>query len=519
MTIFSKQRYQHPRMNCVRRLFTLLTFLFGLTCVSAQSGSEVFRGAWQIETPDDGALILIVKRGGLASYFWGDTTDRNVYQGAWTSTENVATLSWEDGSRHEIQRDALGFGISYYSAANTLAYTVPAQQVPNEILGQWAKPPSRTSELASARDRAKGFFGIWQIGDGQQFLFVEPDRSAAKSEGGRRGLRGSWAKQGSELHIVWDNGKFSILRENERSFDYKIVTSGAIIEDDKTKFVSAKRTTEENVSASWLSQYRKERELRTGGIAFSSRKNARAFYRGTWLVRLQEDIYERIEIGRFGGLSTSVDRSLEGSWRMDGQDIFMRWDNGSRRILSPVGDGFVLYEYKPSRPLDGVPTRTYAAAPADASKLEKHLEGREDVAKQMIALAEAAGIDPNEEAAGWGRTFARWAWPFRDSSGTSTEALLVDGYAETPETHPWWWPFWSESAVEAKPELNDATAVAESREDVSSEEVESEQIAAPELETSITAEEITDSVDEATEEDSNTPRTRKSSPKDWVWPF
>ena len=29
-----------------------------------------------------------------------------------------------------------------------------------------------------------------------------------------------------------------------------------------------------------------------------------------------------------------------------------------RKILSPIGRGFVIYEYRPGRPLDGVPTRT-----------------------------------------------------------------------------------------------------------------------------------------------------------------
>ena len=46
---------------------------------------------------------------------------------------------------------------------------------------------------------------------------------------------------------------------------------------------------------------------------------------------------------------------------MQGQDLFMRWDDGMRKILSPIGRGFVIYEYRPGRPLDGVPTRTHAA--------------------------------------------------------------------------------------------------------------------------------------------------------------
>ena len=131
----------------------------------AQSSSDLFRGTWQIDTPDEGALILIVKRSGLASYFWGDNSDRTVYQGSWTATDEVATLSWPDGTKHQITRDALGFGISYIGSDQQVRYTAPAQQVPKEVLGQWAKPPTKSSQIASAQDQAKGFFGIWQIGD------------------------------------------------------------------------------------------------------------------------------------------------------------------------------------------------------------------------------------------------------------------------------------------------------------------------------------------------------------------
>lgn len=511
MNIFSKKRYLKHFQRSKSTFFALLTLIASATSAFAQSNSDLFRGTWQVETPDDGALILIVKRSGLASYFWGDNTDRTVYQGSWTATDEIATLQWPDGTQHHITRDALGFGISHMGANQQVNYTVPAQQVPKEVLGQWAKPPSKANQVASARDKAKGFFGVWQIGKstGNHYIFVEADRSAASNIGGNRGTRGSWAKQGSELHIVWDSGQYSILRENERAFAFKWIESGVVIEDDETEFVPATRTIEDKVPATWLSGYKAEREVRTGGIAFSSRKNARIFYRGTWLIRLAEKSYERIEVGRFGGLTTSLDRKNEGSWRMDGQDIFMRWDNGQRRILSPVGDGFVLYEFKPGRPLDGVPTRALQAAPADASKLAQHLKGREDVARQMLALAEAAGIDPTEQEAGWGRTFARWAWPFGEDDSATTAALLAQGYEEATESDPWWWPFWSESQKDS------ATPAEDSSETTESETASNETAAVAPVAVS---DDNTESVDKAVEADSNKVK-KKASKKDWAWPF
>ncbi len=519
-----KRYLSHLRRRASALLLVTATLVFA-TAAHAQSSSDLFRGTWQIDTPNDGALILIVKRGDLASYFWGDNADRTVYQGSWTSTDDTATLSWPDGSQHRIVRDALGFSIARVDANQNTTYTVPAQQVPQEVLGQWAKPPTKATELTSARDKAKGYFGIWQIGDASDnhFIFIESDRSAASNWGDTRGLRGSWAKQGSELHIVWDSGHYSILRENERTYAYKRVAPGLIIEDDATAFTTATRVIEDKVPSDWLSSYQAERQVHTGGIAFSSRKNARAFYRGTWLVRLAEKSYERIEINRFGGLTTSSDRKLEGSWRMEGQDIFMLWDNGSRQILSPVGQGFIRYEYKPGRPLDGVPTQTFPAAPADASKLAEHLKGREDVARQMISLAEAAGIDPAAtQDAGWGRTFARWAWPFSDETNdASTNALLSEGYEEATESDPWWWPFWSEtvdpsaptneSSTEIKPEAIDETLATPAEITESSEVVENTE--------TLPSEAPTPQAEATTKAAPQKEKAPKSSKKSWVWPF
>ena len=113
-----------------------------------------------------------------------------------------------------------------------------AQQVPAEVIGQWAKPPTKASKVASELNQAKGFLGVWKIGEdgtNAKYIFVESDRSAATTAGGEDGLRGSWAKQGSELHITWDSGHYSILRPNKREFIYKMVEPGINIQDDYTK--------------------------------------------------------------------------------------------------------------------------------------------------------------------------------------------------------------------------------------------------------------------------------------------
>lgn len=528
MILFSTQRFfQISRSITALFCGLALSSLLGISA-HGQSQDELFRGTWQIDTPDQGVLIIMLKSQGRASYFWGDNTDRTVYPGTWTSNEETATLTWADQSQHRIKRDNLGFGITFINSNGTERYAAAAQQVPSEILGQWAKPPVKENQAVSALDKAKGFFGVWKIGEDDataEYVFVEPDRSAASTAGSNNGLRGSWAKQGSELHIAWDTGSYSILRENKREFAYKQISPGVIIEDDETDMRPAVRTIDEKVPSGWLANYQKEREMFTGGVVFSSRKVARDFYRGDWIVKLSEKSFERIEIARFGGLTTSTDGSLRGDWRMQGQDIFMRWDDGMRKILSPIGRGFVLYEYKPGRPLDGVPTRLNPAAPEDNAKLAKHLKGREDVEQQMRSITEAAGLDPSKKkAAGWGRTFARWVWPFgEDEPASNPSFILEQEFEESASKDPWWWPFWSEKPtpeVEAVIETSDEAEVTTEPLPITGATETIEDTANLLLEPSSEAAQIPEILEEpVTEETPKESKKKRKSAGNWIWPF
>jgi hypothetical protein len=517
----------------IRRTFKYLlalTLTFGSATSFAQSSGNLFRGTWQVQVPEKGALVVLLKSQGLASYFWGDNADRTVYQGNWTHTDTTATVNWKDGSSHRLERTDSGFTASFRESSGERVYSTSAEQLPQEMLGQWAKPPTREDEMRSDRDKAKGFFGIWQLADTDDFLFVEPDRSAASNIGPDGGRRGEWAKQGSELHIIWDSGDYGILRQTERGYNYQQIGPGKVIEDDESAPVKAARTIESKVPSAWYADYQAERETDSEGLAFSSRKVARSFYRGDWLVRRGEKNFERIELARFGGLSTSRDGSLDGQWTMSGQDVFMRWDDGMRKVLSPVGRGFVLYGYRPGRPLDGVPTRILAAAPADAAKLAEHLEGRKEVAKQIREMAEAAGIDPaTQEDAGWGRTFTRWVWPFADEDETqSTEAMLAEEFEPESSSDPWWWPFWSETPPENGGEDSDAPAAAPAEAKATPAETGTSEPPSENTEVVPGLDETTDAGNgndseggDASENEGSdsAPKPKGSSTKDWLWPF
>ena len=266
--------------------FLTVLLLLVVSHTSAQNAPRALRGAWQIETPERGSLILILKGQGLASFFWGKMRITPSTKARWSGTEERAEATWPDGSSLVLEQGTNGFQVVATNGRDGSTFTSTARRLPEQVLGQWAKPPARDrSNLGDARGSV-GFFGIWMIGDeADKFVFVEPDRSAASNANdSTRGQRGQWARQGSELHIIWDNGKYSIIGDTERGYTYKKVESGKVIEEDSTETVSAIRTNDSQSPrmAGGLSSRTRNRER---WFAFSSRRAARAFYRGDWIIR------------------------------------------------------------------------------------------------------------------------------------------------------------------------------------------------------------------------------------------
>jgi hypothetical protein len=136
------------------------------------------------------------------------------------------------------------------------------------------------------------------------------------------------------------------------------------------------------------------------------------------------------------------------------------------------------------------------------------LKGREQIALHIVKLTEAAGIDPAEqETVGWGRTFARWAWPFgEDEAAASADGIIEQEFEEASETDPWWWPLWSEKGP--------AEQVNGTETKTDALEVPVPDKAAEEITTETTVENIPEST--ATEE---TSEKNSRSVRDWVWPF
>ena len=119
MLIFSRLRKK--RFNLA--LIIALSIVGSSLSLPAQTNNALYQGTWQVTTPESGQLLLIVKKQGRASYFWGDNSDRLVYQGNWESTEAEATFSWQDNTLHKLKRTNTGFNVTYFDASGREIYT------------------------------------------------------------------------------------------------------------------------------------------------------------------------------------------------------------------------------------------------------------------------------------------------------------------------------------------------------------------------------------------------------------
>ena len=169
-----------------------------------------------------------------------------------------------------------------------------------------------------------------------------------------------------------------------------------------------------------------------------------------------ENSFELLEVGRFGGLKTSVDSTLYGNWRTSGQGIFMNWDDGMRTILRPIGSGFLLYEYKPGRPTDGVPTRIFSVTPENTAKLAAYTDGRWQVARQLRERAENSGFVSGNSRSGWSKAFRSRVQPSSKDTVQSAEAHSREVSYTLNTGDPWWWPLWSENQTTTEVEEAEA---------------------------------------------------------------
>jgi hypothetical protein len=310
-------------------------------------------------------------------------------------------------------------------------------------LGSWAVDPLSRRNQAQRDNEDSGFFGSWLIqpnGDESHYILIRNDRSAATSLASEfsssSGKLGVWSRQGTELHVTWEDASYTVFQVSGDTFSVIHFMAGESLDRERSDGISARRIRREAVDSDWLESFNSQRDAMGWGIRFENQRAAQRFYRGNWLVDRSDFGVERISLGRMGGIRSTRRPTARGEWRLSTQDLFLNWEDGFRQVISPIGSNFVLFEYSAGRPVDAVPSKVFQAVPEDLDKLSATQRDR----KINHPVFESEPL----------RAERRWAllpslWPF---GGERRQEFPEDTFVQGDErsaNNPWWWPFWSEN--------------------------------------------------------------------------
>lgn len=392
----------------MRHLIPLLIFIFSVSTAPVLQAQfrlprpepkpeDKFLGHWNVQTDSGTELFFVVKKRGMASFFFASKNDNTIYKGDWEVFGDALFIEWDTG-RTDVMRqiDARNFRVAMFNNGYTGDETPDdegvARAVPENEVGVWTIPPDELEARSSAKEEVEGFFGTWEVNDPKgfkYFIVVNDDRTAAssypKSRKGKAGLRGTWRRQGSELHINWDTGHYQIIRERPRE-DYVTELwqpAANLSEADAT--IPTYRV--DNFSAAgWREIYDSE-EIFARANPFRTRRDANNFFRGNWVILDQGDPVQEIDVGRFGGTRIKGSK-LKGDWRSQSDALYIYWNDGHRAILSPNYLSFTYQIFAPGQPFDGTPSRIYPAVPDDSGKMARFERMMEDATLRLQAYQE-----------------------------------------------------------------------------------------------------------------------------------
>ncbi len=403
-------------------------------------------GTWEFNEPRSGPQFLILRAGGSASMFSGHAITSSVMQGRWLFDGVRLEVRWPERGMHVLERRDGDFLMSYIEPeAEGFQFTVPAVRIPTDHLGSWAVDPISRRDQTQRDNEDAGFFGNWLIqpnGEDPYFILIRNDRSAATSRTSGNvdssGRLGAWARQGTELHITWEDASYTVFQVAGDTFSVIHFTAGESLDKDRLDGMPARRIRRDAVDADWLENFNSERDAVGWGIRFENQRAAQRFYRGNWLVYRSDFGVERVSLGRMGGIRSTRRPTARGEWRLSTQDLFLNWEDGFRQVISPIGSNFVLFEYAAGRPVDAVPSRVFQAVPEDLDKLSVIQRER----KMEHPVFDSQPVQA-EQRRGWLSVL----WPF---NGERRQEFPEDTFVQGDErsaNNPWWWPFWSESEV------------------------------------------------------------------------
>ncbi len=418
-------RFPH---QLIKSLLVLSLIGGGFPAFSQETKEEfeaLYQAPWEITTDSGTSLYIIVKKGGLASFFYADRNDNTVYNGKWEVFGDALFIEWETG-RTDVLRaiDSSNFRIAMFNTG----YTGDEQpddvgiskKLPESEVGTWTVPPEELQRMSTAREEVEGFFGTWEVrlDDGYTYyIVINDDRTAASSYSrtrkGVEGLQGVWNRQGAELHIQWDTGHYQIIRELNNYHDTELFADATDLKQEATRIRT--RRVDQMTATKWLAANEEESTVIARVNAFRSRKEVNAFFRGRWFLIVDGEPVQEIDIGRYGDIEI-VDSNMKGEWRSQTDSMYLYWNDGFRAILKPVYLSFTVSIYAPGQPFDGTPTRIYSAIPADPEKMTIYQTLKEDATLRLKFFREvqeridALPPEPKE------RRKRKWwqvdVWPF-----------------------------------------------------------------------------------------------------------
>ncbi|MGB0418187.1 MAG: hypothetical protein ACPGF8_01220 [Opitutales bacterium] len=433
----------YPSTQTSHRPFTYLLscvscLLCGLSGTLSYAESD-YVGSWKLTTPQQGGLHLIIKDDGTAGYFWTDTAETQLHSGVWTADNSGIELLWEDDSRHVFTSDNEGTKIEYYSASQQRLYMVEGHKIAEGTLGVWYQAPRSQQRTADPNKLYESLQGSWNL-QGNRILSILNDRVAQLyAEDGQLKQTGRWTRKEKALEIIWDTGNFARLQFEGSQYSYSEIAAAHTIHQASP--IAAQVTRNYSHTADALPAGN-----RPATLSFDSRKAQVKFFQGTWIFKRSANEYERISIGRFGGVRSDRKYQLNGQWKTGVDGLELTWDDGMRGQLLKIGDAFVYLEYAAGRPLDGIPNRILNVAPTLLDRLGDPSEVAYQRAANIIEAASQYPASPTKpKRPAHALNNAPWWWPLwtdPKQEETAEPALIPESEAERPASKKSWiWPF------------------------------------------------------------------------------
>jgi len=345
------------------------------------AGAANVQGAWRVTHPVNGHLYLIVREQRIVSYFWQYWEGERVLRSEWKAFGNGIYFALDSGDKIILSRSDAGVEAFFFNPGRSMTgapdFRTFALRVSSMDVGKWHRPVSRNASktgISGDEQVDDSFFGTWEVISSRGLpyhIVVERDRTAATSwphsDRGVSGMRGSWQRQGSELHIVWDTGHYDILRKNEGKY-HKIGYPPSVSLESVEPEPQPALKVEWLPHDPWRALYVESRN-KPASNQWKSAKNASKFFRGDWKLLSSPGEMTKLELGRFGGIrGVRKGKVQKGEWKCTADYAILRWEDGTTELIRPLGDYFVTMLYSPLKNLDSVPDQVCPVDPLNRKR-------------------------------------------------------------------------------------------------------------------------------------------------------